>query len=55
MPEAADAPEANVVVVEYHIDARLFNIIGLFASAGSDYDVEWLGHFLAMAEGRFAD
>lgn len=55
MPEAADAPEAKLVEVEHHIDARLLDMIGLFASLESDRDVGWLGQLLAMAEGRFAD
>jgi len=41
--------------VEYYIDARFLDMIGLFASTESDRDVESLGRMLAMAETRFAD
>jgi len=48
-------PETYAGEVEYHIDARLLDMIGLFAAPESDRDVGWLGQFLAMAERRFAD
>jgi len=48
-------PERYEGEVEHHIDARLLDMIGLFASPESDRDVESLGQMLAMAETRFAD
>jgi len=48
-------PERYDGEVEHHIDARLLDMIGLFASPESDREVESLGQMLAMVEGRFAD
>ncbi len=48
-------PETYQDEVEHHIDARLLDMISLFASPESDRDAEWLAQMLAMAERRFAD
>jgi len=48
-------PETYPGEVEHHINARLLDMIGLFASPENDREVESLGQMLAMAEGRFVD